>query len=184
MARIYDSYTNSVRKTPDANSNNNISFICMTIWRYSIASFNIKLHTNDYNTMITMVNQVSSVWFDNKLLRKSFVMNNETNLNKSEFREKFCEFINLINNSVEDSWLESTKLCWIWLQNFSLGIEYFEQCKRKWNSSSLIPELQTGQNLSLWGVWSYVFPHTCIVLWNIGQIGCRENKIFQKGTRI
>ena len=104
-----------VRKTPDANSNNNISFICMTIWRYSIASFNIKLHTNDYNTMITMVNQVSSVWFDNKLLRKSFIMNNETNLNKSEFREKFCEFNNLINNSVEDSWLESTKLCWIWL---------------------------------------------------------------------
>ena len=62
-----------------------------------------------------MVNQVSSVWFDNKLLRKSFIMNNETNLNKSEFREKFCEFNNLINNSVEDSWLESTKLCWIWL---------------------------------------------------------------------
>ena len=90
-----------VRKTPDANSNNNISFICMTMWRYSIASFNIKLHTNDYNAMITMVNQVSSVWFDNKLLRKSFIMTNETNLNKSEFREKFCEFINLINNSVD-----------------------------------------------------------------------------------
>ena len=50
-----------VRKTPDANSNNNISFICMTISRYSIASFNIKLHTNDYNAMITVVNQVSSV---------------------------------------------------------------------------------------------------------------------------
>ena len=60
-----------------------------------------------------MVNQVSSAWFDNKLLRKS--LRNETNFKKCEFREKLCEFINLINNSVEDSWLESTKLCWTWL---------------------------------------------------------------------
>ena len=51
--------------------------------------------------MTTMVNQVSSVRFDNKLLRKSF--HNETNFNKCEFTEKFLEFINLIINSVQDS---------------------------------------------------------------------------------
>ena len=60
-----------------------------------------------------MVNQVSSVWFDDKLVRKS--LHNETNFNKCEFTEKFCEFIDLIINSVQDSWLKSTKLCWIWL---------------------------------------------------------------------
>ena len=43
---------------------------------------------NDYN----WVNQVLSVWFDNKLLHKS--LHNETNFNKCEFTEKFCEFIN------------------------------------------------------------------------------------------
>ena len=48
--------------------------------------------------MITTVNQVSSTWFDNKLARKS--LHNETNFNKCEFTEKFCEFINLIINSV------------------------------------------------------------------------------------
>ena len=53
-----------------------------------------------------MVNQMPSVWFDNKLLRKS--LHNETNFSKCEFREKFCKFNNLINNSVEDSWLKST----------------------------------------------------------------------------
>ena len=63
---------------------------------------------------------------------------------KFEFTEKFCEFINLIINSVQDIWLKS--------QNF-VG---FEQCNRKWNSSSIIPELQTGQNLSMWGVWLYL----------------------------
>ena len=56
---------------------------------------------NDYNAMITMVNQVSSVRFDNKLLRKS--LHNEINFNKCELREKFCEFISLIINSVQDS---------------------------------------------------------------------------------
>ena len=48
--------------------------------------------------MITTVNQMSSAWFDNKLVRKS--LHNETNFNKCEFTEKFCEFINLIINSV------------------------------------------------------------------------------------
>ena len=48
-----------------------------------------------------MVNQVSSVLFDNKLFRKS--LQNETNFNKCELREKFCEFISLIINSVRDS---------------------------------------------------------------------------------
>ena len=43
-----------------------------------------------------MVNQVSSAWFDNKLLRKSY--HNETNFNKCEFTEKFCEFISLLLN--------------------------------------------------------------------------------------
>ena len=56
---------------------------------------------NDYNAMSTMVNQVSSVRFDNKLLRKS--LHNEINFNKCELREKFCEFISLIINSVQDS---------------------------------------------------------------------------------
>ena len=32
--------------------------------------------------MITIVNQVSSAWFDNKLLRKSF--HNETNFNNGQ----------------------------------------------------------------------------------------------------
>ena len=49
--------------------------------------------------MIIIVNQVSSVWFDNKLLRKS--LRDETNFTKCEFTEKFCEFINLITNSVQ-----------------------------------------------------------------------------------
>ena len=48
--------------------------------------------------LLFTVNQVSSAWFDNKLLRKS--LHNETNFNKCEFTEKFCEFINLIINSV------------------------------------------------------------------------------------
>ena len=61
-----------------------------------------------------MVNQVSSLWFVNKLERKS--LHNETDFNKYEFTEKFCEFINsLIINSVQDSWLKSTKFCWILL---------------------------------------------------------------------
>ena len=50
--------------------------------------------------MITTVNQVSSVWFDNELLRK--LLHNETNFGKCEFTEKFCEFFNLIFNSVRD----------------------------------------------------------------------------------
>ena len=56
---------------------------------------------NDHNAMSTMVNQVSSVRFDNKLLRKS--LHNEINFNECELREKFCEFISLIINSVQDS---------------------------------------------------------------------------------
>ena len=36
--------------------------------------------------MITTVSQVSSAWFDNKLVRKS--LHNETNFNKCEFTEK------------------------------------------------------------------------------------------------
>ena len=79
-------------------------------------SFKVKLQfiltiiqCNDYNGQSL---QVSSVRFDKKkFLRKSF--HNETNLNKCEFTEKFLEFINLIINSVQDSLLKSTKLCWI-----------------------------------------------------------------------
>ena len=57
--------------------------------------------------MIIIDNQVSSVWFDNKLSSKQ--KRDETNFTKCEFTEKFCEFINLITNSVQDSWLKSTK---------------------------------------------------------------------------
>ena len=78
-------------------------------------SFKVKLQfiltiiqCNDYNGQSL---QVSSVRFDNKLLRKS--VHNETNFNKCEFTEKFLEFINLIINSVQDSLLKSTKLRWI-----------------------------------------------------------------------
>ena len=42
--------------------------------------------------MNTTVNQVSSAFFDNKLVRKS--LQNETSFNKCEFTEKVCEFIN------------------------------------------------------------------------------------------
>ena len=42
--------------------------------------------------MITIVNQVSSAWFDNKLLRKS--LHNEKNFNKCEFTE------NSVNSSI------------------------------------------------------------------------------------
>ena len=66
--------------------------------------------------MITTANPVSSVWFVNKLLRKW--LHNEINSNKCELGEKFCEFVNLIINSVQDSWLKLTKLSWIWLKNF------------------------------------------------------------------
>ena len=51
--------------------------------------------------MIIIVNQVSSVRFDNKLLRKS--LHNEINFNKCELGEKFCEFVSLIITSVQDS---------------------------------------------------------------------------------
>ena len=43
--------------------------------------------------MITIVNQVSSVWFDNKLLRKS--LHNEKNFNKCEFTAE-----NSVNSSI------------------------------------------------------------------------------------
>ena len=43
--------------------------------------------------MITIVNQVSSVWFDNKLLRKS--LHNEKNFNKCEFTAQ-----NSVNSSI------------------------------------------------------------------------------------
>ena len=43
--------------------------------------------------MITIVNQESSAWFDNKLLRK--LLHNEINFNKCEFTEKFCEMQNV-----------------------------------------------------------------------------------------
>ena len=71
--------------TKTINNNNHISFICMTICSYSIAKSGktvVSQSYNLYNGMITMVNQVSSVWFDNKLLRKS--LHNETNFNKIE----------------------------------------------------------------------------------------------------
>ena len=50
--------------------------------------------------MITTINQVSSAWCDNKLILVRKSLHNETNFNKCEFTEKFCEFINLIINSV------------------------------------------------------------------------------------
>ena len=53
------------------------------------------MQCNDY---YSIVNQVSSALFDNKLVRKS--LHNKTNFNKCEFTEKLCEFINLIINSV------------------------------------------------------------------------------------
>ena len=55
------------------------------------------MQCNDY---YSIVNQVSSALFDDKLpvVRKS--LHNETNFNKCEFTEKLCEFINLIINSV------------------------------------------------------------------------------------
>ena len=80
-----------VRKTPDANNNNSISFIYMTIWSYSIESFKIKLQ-------LILVNQVSSVWFDNKLLRNHYIMRpilTNVNLEKNSVNSS-------INNSVED----------------------------------------------------------------------------------
>ena len=77
----------------------------MTTCSYSIAiawKTVVSQSYNLYNGMITMVNQVSSVWFDNKSLRKS--LHNETNFNKCrrEFTEKFCEFIGLVINSVQE----------------------------------------------------------------------------------
>ena len=72
-----------------------------------------------------MVNQVSSVWCDNKLLiRKS--LHNEINFNKCELTKKFCDFINLIINSVQDSGLKSTFDCRIfpfWLNTLDNATE-------------------------------------------------------------
>ena len=45
-----------------------------------------------------------------------------------EFREKFCRFFSLIINSVQDSSLSLTKLCWIRWKYFFFGTEYFGQC--------------------------------------------------------
>ena len=48
--------------------------------------------------MISTINQVSSAWFDNKLVRKS--LHNETNFNKCEFTENSVNSSILIINSV------------------------------------------------------------------------------------
>ena len=76
-----------------------------------------------------MVNQVSSVWFDNELLRKS--LQNETNCSKCEFTEKFYEFFNLIFNSVQDGWLKSAKFCCICMivEFFPLGLNALENAR-------------------------------------------------------
>ena len=130
--------------------------------------------------MITMVTQVSSVWFDDKFLRKS--LHNEANFNKCEFREKFCEFINSFNNSVEDSWLESTKLGWIWFSGIFPGLNTLDNARE---NEIRFHSYQSYKQDRIYrcGEFDHTFPHTCNVLWNIGQIGCRENKIFQKRTK-
>ena len=70
--------------------------------------------------MIKMAIQVSSVWFNNKLLiRKS--LHNEIYFNKCEFTEKFCDFTNLIINTVQDSWLKSTNYVGFDCRIFPLG---------------------------------------------------------------
>ena len=51
------------------------------------------MQCNDYYSQSTVISMIY-----NKLVRKS--LHNETNFNKCEFTEKFCEFINLIINSV------------------------------------------------------------------------------------
>ena len=43
------------------------------------------------------------------------------------------------------------------LFKFSLETEYFEQCKKKWNSSSIMPVLQTRQNLYSCGEFDHIF---------------------------
>ena len=77
--------------------------------------------------MITMVNQVSSVWFDNKLLHKS--LHNATNFNECEFTEKFCQFINLSINSVQDSRLKSTNFVGFDCRIFPLGLNTLDNAR-------------------------------------------------------
>ena len=71
------------RKTPDPNNNSILLYLHDYMKLQYCTGFKIKLHwikTNDYYAMrITMVNQVSSLWFENKLLSKS--LHNETKLN-------------------------------------------------------------------------------------------------------
>ena len=50
--------------------------------------------------MITMVNQVSYALQYDLTTNYYEIINNETNFNKCEFRENFCELINLIINLV------------------------------------------------------------------------------------
>ena len=107
--------------------------------------------------MIRMVNQVSSVWFNDKLLRKS--LHNETNFNKREFTEKFCEFIKsrnvlvgatarvfvhyLINIVSNNAKCHLRMRGWIYWSNHILGASGLKQ---NWNESdngcSKRPQLQ------------------------------------------
>ena len=50
--------------------------------------------------MITLVNQVSSAWFDTRLLRKSLHIKWDKFQQMWIYEKKYCEFISLIINSV------------------------------------------------------------------------------------
>ena len=78
--------------------------------------------------MIKMANQVSSVWFDNKLLiRKS--LHNEMHFNKCEFTEKFYDFINVIINSVQDRWIKPTNYVRFDCRIFPLGLNTLDNAR-------------------------------------------------------
>ena len=105
--------------------------------------------------MIKMANQVSSVWFDNKLLiRKS--LHNEMNFNKCEFTEKFYDFINVIINSVQDRWIKSTNYVGFDCRIFPLGLNTLDNARENEIRLQLYHSYKQGK-IYRCGEFDYIF---------------------------
>ena len=100
--------------------------------------------------MIAIDNEVSSVWFDNKLKLKSL------HFNKCEFTEKFCEFINLIINSVQDSRLKSQNFVEFDCRMFPLGLNTLDNPRENEIHLQLYQSYKKGR-IYRCGEFDYIF---------------------------
>ena len=101
--------------------------------------------------MITIVNQVSSVWFDNKLWRKS--LHNEKNFNKCEFTAE-----NSVNSSI--SLLILCKIADKNRQNF-VGFD----CRSfPLGLNTLDTDAPYSTDINTYGLYIYIKKNTCIRL--------------------